>query len=299
MTPGVHLVRKEVGETSFEVVQRFMVRIKKEHPGKKLPVCHGGTLDPFATGLLLLLVGQTTRLMDHFHPIPKRYLATVRWGVETDNGDLLGMPVAEGDVSRFSPRAAEEALTGSLGWQEQVPPFTSAKKIGGEPAYKKAHRGEVFEMPPSRVFLHEARFLSHGEGTSVLELSCKGGYYVRSLARDLGRAVGVYAHLEALERTAIGPYPCPPSGEEGVIRGTELLSWLPFRVVDDDEARQLAAGANIATGAVEAPHWPLPSGFPIPPGGQVRAIHRSRLVALLAPADGGGFRAEANLRGGL
>src|SRR5205085_314882 len=104
----------------------------------------------------------------------------------------------QGDASAMMPQDLDAALAGFLGWRDQVPPATSAKKIGGEPAYKKAHRGEEVVLPPSRVYLHEARWLSHDlPGKSRLLLTCRGGYYVRALARDLGRRLGCGGHLSA------------------------------------------------------------------------------------------------------
>src|SRR5436309_3522184 len=116
MTPGIYLVHKAVGETSFSLVQRFMEEVRLSGLRRdKLPVCHGGALDPFAEGLVLLLAGQATRLMDLIHPVPKTYLAEIGWGAETDTGDPLGRIVALADPSRLSPDALEQALTPFLG----------------------------------------------------------------------------------------------------------------------------------------------------------------------------------------
>jgi len=298
MKPGIHLVHKPVGETSFTLVRAFMEEIAASAPKKKLPVCHGGTLDPFAEGLLLMLVGQTTRLMDLMHPIPKTYEAEVTWGVETDNCDLLGKVVFEGDASTLTPSRLDEALVKFLGWRDQVPPATSNKKIDGEPAYKKAHRGEKVELPPSRVFLHEARWLSHDlPRRSRLFLTCKGGYYVRSLARDLGQALGCGAHLSKLRRTAIGPWQDPGPGKRVRIHGRGLLPWCSSRELTDAEANALKQGQAIALGEVRPPEWPVPEGFPDPKG-PIRGLHRDLLVALLEARDGA-LHSFANLRGGL
>ena len=181
--------------------------------GKKLSICHGGTLDPFAEGLLLLLVGPATRLMDFLHPIPKTYEAEVVWGAETDNGDLHGRILREGSPAALTPAALDAALAGFLGFREQVPPAHSNKRVDGERAYVKAHRGEAVELPPSTVYLHAAEWLSHAlPRRSRLRLTCKGGYYVRALARDLGRTLGCGAHLGKLRRTAIGPWLDPGPG---------------------------------------------------------------------------------------
>ena len=295
MIPGLHLVHKEVGESSFDVVRQFKHEAWEEGL-KKFALGHGGTLDPFADGLLLVLAGQATRLMELLHPLPKTYLAQVAWGSETDTGDHLGLVTAEG------PRPAQEALEGVLaqflGWTEQVPPATSAKKIDGEAAYKKAHRGEVFEMKPSRVYLHEAAWVAHDlPGGSLLRITCKGGYYVRSLARDIGRVLGCPAHLRGLTRTGIGPWEDPGSGARAVVQGTALLPWCARRVLADDEADHLLHGRPVPMGVLESPTWGLPEGFPDPLA-PVAGLHNGALVALLREKEGG-LWTMANLRGGI
>lgn len=294
---GVHLVHKPVGGTSFALVKDFM-RAAREAGQGKLAIGHGGTLDPFADGLLLILAGQATRLMELMHPLPKTYEATVVWGVETETCDHMGVVVSEGDASTLTPTRLDAALQGFLGWRDQIPPATSAKKIGGEAAYKKAHRGEEVVLPPSRVYLHEAAWISHDlPRQSVLRITCRGGFYVRSLARDLGRALGCGAHLSALHRTAIGPWADPGPDAARVITGDDLLPWCRTRSLDDDEARRLGMGQVIGLGEVKAPTWQLPEGFP-DPAAPIRALHDGKLVALLKEADGG-LRTRANLRGGL
>lgn len=293
---GIHLVHKAVGQSSFDVIRGFKHRAF-EAGQKKLALGHGGTLDPFADGLLLVLAGQATRLMELMHPLPKTYIAEVAWGLETDTCDLHGKPVTEADVV-LSQAALDAALAPFLGWTEQVPPATSAKKINGEAAYKKAHRGEDVIMKPCRVFLLAARWLAHDlPRRSTLELTCRGGYYVRSLARDLGRALGCGAHLSALRRTAIGPWSDPGENQERLLTGAELLPWCPSRLLTDEEAEHLSHGRVIPVGDTAPATWAMPEGFP-DPGAPLRAQHEGRLVALLKPAEYG-LRTFANLRGGL
>lgn len=294
---GIHLVHKTVGQSSFDVIRGFKRRAF-EAGQKKLALGHGGTLDPFADGLLLVLAGQATRLMELMHPLPKTYLAEVAWGIETDTCDLQGKSLSEADASKLISVALDEALKPFLGWTEQVPPATSAKKIDGEAAYKKAHRGEVVLMKPSRVFLLSARWIAHDlPRRSTLELTCRGGFYVRSLARDLGRALGCGAHLHALRRTAIGPWVDPGGGQERLLTGTDLLPWCSSRPLSDEEAEHLSHGRAIPLGASEPAIWAMPEGFP-DPSAPLRGLHDGRLVALLQPAADG-LRTSANLRGGL
>ncbi|MFL5373395.1 MAG: tRNA pseudouridine(55) synthase, partial [Myxococcales bacterium] len=134
MRPGIHLLHKRPGETSFSLVRAFAERTG-------LRACHGGALDPFAEGLLLLLAGPATRLFELLHPIPKTYEAEIAWGVETDNGDPLGRSVATGDASSLTPGQLDSAVSQHLGWRDQVPPATSNKRVNGERAYLRAHRG--------------------------------------------------------------------------------------------------------------------------------------------------------------
>ena len=288
MRPGIHLVHKKPGETSFSLVRAFT-------GSTGLRACHGGVLDPFAEGLLLILAGPATRLFELLHPIPKTYEAEIAWGVETDNGDPLGTPVAQGDASSLEPAQLDSALIGHLGWREQVPPATSNKRVEGERAYVRAHRGEEVVLPPSRVYLHEARFLAHDlPRSSRLRLVVRGGYYVRALVRDLGRDLGCRAHLTALRRLSIGPWN-DPAGEPEIISGPAVLPWVPRRNLTDEEERRIRGGAGIARGQVDAPEWPLPPGFP-DPSAPVRGIFGGRLQALLRESPEGLVRA-ADLRG--
>jgi tRNA pseudouridine55 synthase len=298
MKPGVYLVHKPVGPTSYSIVRRFQQEIEA-HGTKKLAVCHGGTLDPFAEGLLLVLVGQATRLFDHLHDVPKVYVADVHWGQETDNGDPTGKVIAEGDASKLELSEIESQASTFVGWHEQVPPATSAKKIGGEPAYRKVHRGEQVSLPPSNVYLHAVRWLEHHlPSRSRVELVCRGGYYVRAFARDLGRRLSCPAHLTSLHRTAIGPWCDPPDETRVHVERDGLLSWLPSRVLNDQEVGALRAGSALPRGKIVPPPWPLPTRFPSGPE-KVRGFHLGRLAALLRPNDDGFLSLETELRGGL
>ena len=297
MEPGLYLVHKPVGSTSFQVVRSFMTALRDEGRGK-VPVGHGGTLDPFAEGLLLILVGQATRLMELMHPLPKTYLAEVAWGLETDTCDSQGLPVSDPTGVDLTAEALDSALEPFLGWSEQVPPATSAKKIGGEAAYRKAHRGEEVILPPSRVYLHSAAWVRHHlPERSWLELTCRGGFYVRSLARDLGRVLGCGAHLARLHRTAIGPWEDPGPGLREHLGGSALVPWCQTRHLSEAESVRLSHGRAIDIGLLEAPLWQLPEGFP-DPAAPIRAIHEHRLVALLKERDGE-LCTFANLRGGI
>jgi tRNA pseudouridine55 synthase len=170
---------------------------------------HAGTLDPFATGLLVLLVGRATRLMRYVHDEPKLYDAVVRFGTETDTEDLHGAVVREAPLPAIP--AIEGAAQRLLGETDQVPPAYSAKRVAGRRAYALARAGAVVELPAVRVTVHSVG-LSAFEGMPdaveqcQMRVSCAGGTYVRSLARDLARAAGSAAHLTALRRLEAGVF---------------------------------------------------------------------------------------------
>ena len=200
---GLLLVDKPAGVTSHDVVNAARRALGEKRVG------HGGTLDPFATGLLVLLVGRATRLLRWLHDEPKVYAATVRFGAETDTEDLGGQVVRETALpTRAALLAAVPALLGDI---DQVPPAYSAKRVDGRRAYELARAGHEVEMKPSRVRVDDIALSEfEGEADAVqscrLRVTCGGGTYVRSLARDLARAAGSTGHLTALRRERAGVF---------------------------------------------------------------------------------------------
>lgn len=294
---GIHLLHKPRGQTSFAALNTFLAAAGTERRPRAM---HGGTLDPFADGLLLALVGEAVHLFEPLHALPKFYEAELRWGIETDNGDPTGREVGAASAAHLTAQGISEAAAALRGWHLQVPPATSAKKVGGEPAYRKAHRGEAVELPASRVYLHAAEWLSHElPHRSVLRLTCRGGFYVRSFVRDLGRALGTVAHVAALRRTAIGPWRDPASsGPPAVITGAGALPDAPMRILSDAEVGLLRRGGGVPAGQLLAPGWAGPAGFPRRDPPLVAGVHLGRLRFLLR-ADGGALSPLRELRGGL
>lgn len=195
---GLLLVDKPAGMTSHDAVDRARRALGTRRIG------HGGTLDPFATGLLVLLVGRATRLLPYLDGEPKVYDATITFGAETDTDDLTGTVTTTAPApSRAAVEKAIDALTGDIA---QVPPAYSAKQVGGTRAYAAARRGEALALAavPVRVARWEVR--AWREAGCDVTVVCGGGTYIRALARDLGRAAGSAAHLTALRRTASGRF---------------------------------------------------------------------------------------------
>src|SRR3954451_4702024 len=192
MESGVILYAKPAGVTSHDVVARVR-RELRERTGEEHKVGHAGTLDPFATGLLLVLVGPATRAQRFFMALPKTYRVVARLGWRSTTGDPEGELVETGRMP--------ESLDIPVGEQMQRPPAYSAVKVDGERLYRKARRGELAEAAPRKIQVYRAEVLERDGDRVRIELECSSGTYVRQLVADLGDA-----YCEELERTAIGPF---------------------------------------------------------------------------------------------
>jgi tRNA pseudouridine55 synthase len=193
---GLLLVDKPAGITSHDVVAIVRRVVGSQRVG------HTGTLDPFATGLLVVLVGRGTRLIPYIDGEPKMYDATIRFGVETDTDDATGQTIRESDVPDDAAiEAAVAQLTGAI---DQVPPSYSAKKVAGTRAYAAARRGVALDLDPSRITVHRWELGSRAGADLAARVTCGGGTYIRALARDLGRLTNSAAHLATLRRVQSG-----------------------------------------------------------------------------------------------
>lgn len=193
-------INKPAGMTSHDVVARLRRALRLRKLG------HAGTLDPLATGVLVLCVGQATRLSEYVMRGDKRYLAVVRPGVSTETYDAEGDVLDRRDASCLQREAVVEALDSFRGEVEQLPPMYSAVKQGGRKLYELARAGQTVERRPRRVTIHTLELVDWTPPTFTLELTCSAGTYVRSLAHDLGEALGTGAYLAALTRTASGTF---------------------------------------------------------------------------------------------
>lgn len=197
---GVLLVDKKSGLTSHDVVERFRRRAKVKKAG------HTGTLDPLATGLLVLCVGKATRLQAYLMGMEKTYEGTIQFGWATDSYDASGTPVGDPVEANVEHVDFEKHLDVFRGDIEQMPPAFSAKKIEGVRAYALARKGEEVKLQPKRVTIYEFDIVSVEGSRARFRVRSSAGTYVRSLAHDLGQAIGTPAHLKDLRRTAIGTF---------------------------------------------------------------------------------------------
>ncbi|MFC1529724.1 tRNA pseudouridine(55) synthase TruB [Gemmatimonadota bacterium] len=200
---GFVLVDKPEGWSSFDAVRW----VRKALKGAK--VGHAGTLDPFSTGLLILLIGKATRLMRYLEDYRKSYSGVMRLGIATDTCDLTGTAIEEADdgaVAALTAGGIDNALQAWIGEVEQVPPKYSAVKIEGEPAYRMARRGETPELEARDIIIHELEMIDYTPPDVTFRAVVGTGTYLRALARDVGRELGTGGHLTELRRTGIGPF---------------------------------------------------------------------------------------------
>ena len=253
---SVLLCDKPAGVTSHDVV----AQVRRERGGVKAG--HAGTLDPFATGLLLVLLEKATRLQRYLLGLPKTYVATARLGWTSTTGDPDGELTETGRIP--------ESLDLPTGTFEQRVPMTAAVRVEGERLYERAHRGEEIETPTREVTVYRAELLSSGDERASYEIECAAGTYVRTLVETLGDA-----YCESLRRTAIGDLHIDNAGED--LDGAEALSFMPERTLSSEEARRIGHGQRLAAAGE--------------PGGHLRLTHDGRLVAV-ALHEGGALRPE-------
>lgn len=199
-------INKPLGLTSHDVVAKIRYKAKKLTGNKKLKVGHAGTLDPAATGVLVICLGQASRLSEYAMHSTKQYRAAIRLGIVTDSYDSEGQIVRETDASQITQADVENVLPQFTGDIEQIPPMYSAIKQGGKKLYELARQGETVERAARNVTIHNLEIVSWNAPDFELLVTCSSGTYIRSLAYDIGEALGVGAYLAGLERTRSGNF---------------------------------------------------------------------------------------------
>lgn len=291
---GLIIIDKPAGPTSHDVVQRVRKALGMRRAG------HGGTLDPDATGVLLVATGPATRFFPFLSKEDKVYEGLIRLGFATDTYDASGRPVSEPSSDLPGPAELAAAMKSFEGEILQTPPRFSAKKIAGRPGYKMARADEKFDLEPSRVTIHSFLLREYRPPDVNFEAACSAGTYVRSLAHDLGRRLGCDAHLALLRRISVGPYGLADAVslaafEEAAARGEEarfilplerLLPWAPAVTVRPEAERLVRNGRALGTSDLETP-------FPDFGGPDSRAAlarlfsSEGKLVALARPTPDG------------
>jgi len=275
---GVLPVDKPEGPTSHDMVSRARKVLGTRRIG------HTGTLDPFATGLLLLCVGSSTRLAEYLTGLPKRYLARMRLGVVTDTDDRTGAVLATHDPTHIDPDRVRDALASQVGTISQRPPIYSAKKISGKRAHALARRGEEVDTVSVPVTIHGIEVVEVALPDVVFEVSCGSGTYIRAIARDVGEVLGVGGHLRELRRTAIGEHEVTDavslegdvdreSVQRAMLTPAGALRHLPAARLTVEEVEAVRNGRRV-TGS-DAPGGPEPVAL-LAPDGELVAIAERR-----------------------
>ena len=257
---GALLIDKPAGVTSHDIVAIVRRALKEggaSRPSTSRPaVGHTGTLDPFATGLLVVLTGKATRLARFLDGMPKVYRATVRFGASSDTDDATGtLSELRAPSSELTVGQVGAALAAFVGTQQQLPPAYSAKKIDGQRAYARARKGEEVVLKSVEVTIHSAELIGYAWPDAEIRVSVSTGTYIRALARDLGMQLGVPAHCAALRREAIGTFQvrdAQPIQEVlgGLAAGRHLtplqvIVHLPRQEVTADEVVHLVHGRQV------------------------------------------------------
>ncbi len=246
-TASAWLVDKPAGPTSHDIVATVRRQLRR----RGLKVGHAGTLDPFATGLLVILVGRATRLADLISGQSKTYRATIQLGMRSVTGDPEG-PISPGGPVPGLP-AIDAALEGLRGTIDQQVPIYSAVHVDGERLYAKARRGEEVETPSRTIVVHELTLVAHDAdlGTLDIDVRCSKGTYVRQLAIDLGETLGCGGYCAALRRTAVGDFsvtdavPLESVSTDGGISLADLVAHLPQLAVDHAAGHEIGHGRAI------------------------------------------------------
>ncbi len=222
---GALVVNKPAGRTSHDVVEavRRVVGFRR--------IGHLGTLDPIATGVLVLLLGRATRLAQFFSARRKRYLCTFRFGFATDTYDAAGEPTGSDAAPALTREILEQLAAPLIGHIEQVPPAYSAKKVQGRPAHELARKKKPVELKPVEVDVYELKLLSIEGSSARFQIECGPGTYVRSLAHDMGRALGPGAHVSEIMRTAVGEFSLDQAMMLEEIAAAQASGKLPERVI--------------------------------------------------------------------
>jgi tRNA pseudouridine55 synthase len=253
---GVLSIDKPTGITSYDVIRRLKAVLR---PAPRA-IGHAGTLDPMASGVLLVLLGEATKVSSLLLGRPKTYAATVLFGRATDTDDNTGRVVRESALPAVDRAGLDTALDRFRGAFEQVPPAYSAIKQDGRPLYEKARRGEAVTVRPRTVTVYELSLNDWTPPRATLELTVSAGTYIRSIARDIGESLGSAATLEKLVRTRIGRFALKGSlpgdnltdeaARAALIPVEDALDWLPRVEVSPEQARDLLLGRRIPLPAI-------------------------------------------------
>jgi tRNA pseudouridine55 synthase len=288
---GLLNIHKPIGMTSRDVVNRVAALVRPDKVG------HAGTLDPLASGVLVVCIGPATRLVEYVQRMPKAYTATFMFGRQSPTDDCEG-PVTELDDAPEPPRREiETAISRFIGEIDQVPPVYSAVKVAGRRSYRMARKGETVELSPRKVVIHRLKIVEYEYPELTLIIECGSGTYIRSIGRDLANALGTVAVMSSLVRTSIGPFRLEQAieveslsfatVEKHLLAATLAVATLPRVTLTASELEEIANGRAI------------PHGHPTGAAEIAAVDEQGLLCALLAPLESGLLRPTHNFALGV
>ena len=281
MKSGVLLIDKAKGTTSRQEVNFLMKSLHEKKIG------HVGTLDPFADGLLIVLVGKATKISNYLENTEKEYLATLKLGILTDSGDLDGNIIKEEKVPNISKEDIKNVFASLLGKQKQIPPMYSAVKINGKELYKYARNGEEIERKERDVLIHSLTLISFDKDTIVFHAKVSKGTYIRTLGEEIAKRLNTIGHLIALTRTKVGHFSLEKAlkkedaSEENIISIKDALSFMKYHELNDEEFKKVSNGMTLKLKESET---------------QILCIYKEEVIAIYTRLDNGYYKCERGLR---
>lgn len=244
MISGSLLIDKQIGLTSRQEVNNVSRLLGEKKAG------HIGTLDPFADGLLIVLLGKATKISPFLEGMDKTYLATLKLGEATDSGDLTGNVVSKADIPTLDKAKIEAVFDSLLGKQKQLPPMYSAIKVNGKELYKYAREGKEIERKERDITIYEMKLFSFDKDSIVFSCKVSKGTYIRTLGEEIAKRLGTIGHLTKLTRVAIGPFDMSKAKKsnevtkDDLIPAKDMLSFIPTFEVEGDLAKKALNGMH-------------------------------------------------------
>lgn len=244
MISGSLLIDKQIGLTSRQEVNNVSRLLGEKKAG------HIGTLDPFADGLLIVLLGKATKISPFLEGMDKTYLATLKLGEATDSGDLTGNVVSKADIPTLDKAKIEAVFDSLLGKQKQLPPMYSAIKVNGKELYKYAREGKEIERKERDITIYEMKLFSFDKNSIVFSCKVSKGTYIRTLGEEIAKRLGTIGHLTKLTRVAIGPFDMSKAKKsnevtkDDLIPAKDMLSFIPTFEVEGDLAKKALNGMH-------------------------------------------------------
>ncbi len=236
---GIIIVDKEQGKTSFDEIRK----IRKEYNIKK--VGHSGTLDPMATGVLTILVGEATKLSDYLMNHDKEYIATLTLGEKRDTGDSEGSVIDKKEIPDLNKEKVLEVLNSFIGKSKQIPPLYSAIKVNGKKLYEYARKGESVEIKPREITIFDINLININNNQIIFSVHCSKGTYIRTLCEDIAKKLGTVGYMSSLRRTRVGNFSLDDVGK--IISIEEVLKNEPEYRLKDNELKKFLNGVKIKT----------------------------------------------------